>query len=336
MSLSKFIGQKRVKQQINILLERAKREPRIPNMGIYGKTGEGKTRLAEMLAEELDAKFVYINSTAIRDHIAFLSKIREAKKDQSRHHMIFIDECHRLPTAIQENMLSMLEHPATFCYASPKNMGRVRTRSGGVKEVNKGDLISEVLARNIFFVLATTHRGYMRETILNRLVNITLDPYTIKERIDIIKLNLEENGMHNNITDDILAEIAKIGKNNRETTTHANGFNALLSLRKPLGGYMDLFHEYCTIYGIDPADGCGPNDIAYLKVLAKHRKAGLKTMVALLGISEEEITSLIEPFLLQKDYITITPRGRTLTSIGQEKMCSTGQDVPTTDFLIED
>ena len=80
MSLDQFVGQQRVKDKIKILITKGKLQSKMPHIGIYGPTGCGKTTLAHILAKEIDAILIYMNGTVIKDPVAFLYKVYEAKK----------------------------------------------------------------------------------------------------------------------------------------------------------------------------------------------------------------------------------------------------------------
>lgn len=313
MSLNDFVGQARIKEQLKIIIHEGRMTRKLPHLGIFARAGMGKTFLSQLIAKELEAELIYLNSTAITDPIAFLTEINKARKAPSRQFIIFLDEAHMLPKKIQENMLSVLEEPAALCFASPSKKV-YPTESGGTKTFNKGDTIKAILPKNISFVLGTTHRGHLRDTILGRLIEITIDNYDEADIIKIIRRNTELD-----IPVNVIKALTKVGKNIREIKKRLNTFAAYIDINGVETITMDHFKKFCDIYGIEE-DGCTQNDLLYMDILIEHGTVGLQTMTAMTGVSEEEILNLIEPFLLQKRYLKITARGRELSEKGKARM----------------
>ena len=314
-----FKGQTRVKEKLAIAIHQGKLNNKMPHLGLFAGAGCGKTTLAALIAQELGAEYIYINGTALKDPITFVGKINLAKKNLNKKYIIFLDESHALPRSIQDNLLSILEEPAILCFASPNTMKCIR-RDGSVKTVRRGETVQVSLPSNISFILGTTHPAALKKTVLSRLIEITFDPYTVEEMISIIQDTAEHQ-----LSAFILHSIANIARSVRDAKRYVDGLKAY----KDMNGINSLtegdFNAFCKIYGISE-DGLNINDLKYLSILAEHRTVGLNNLCSLMGISAEEITQIIEPYLFQKDLIMMTPKGRELSSTGNERMGESSTD----------
>jgi len=316
MSLDTFIGQSRVKRQVAIIIQQAKQE-KMPHLGVFGKAGMGKTMLSHIIADETEAKLIYMNGTSVNDPITFLTEVYKAKDNPQKAYVVFIDEAANLPKKIQENLLSVLEEPSMLCIVAPKTM---QFKKGDqVETVRKGQSVQVKVPANISFILGTTHKGKLSNAILSRVVSIDLDDYEEEDCIAILKMASKRQ-----LPEKAYAELARIGKNNRLMKQHLKSFEAFLDLCA-LGDSEvgpSHFREFCDINGIGE-DGCDKTDVKYMKLLHKHGKIGLKSMAAMLQVPVNDIENIIEPWLMEKEYIRITPRGRELTDEGMKRIGQT-------------
>ena len=314
-----FKGQKRIKAKLAVAIHQGKMSGKMPHLGLFAPAGYGKTALAALIAKELEAEYIYLNGTSLKDSITFVQKINLAKKNLKQKYIIFIDEAHCLPKSIQDNLLSILEEPAILCFVSP-NVMKCVCRDGSIKTIRRGESVQVSLPHNISFVLGTTHRGHLKETILSRLIEITFDVYSVAEIIDIIKDTAEQQ-----LSAFILHKIASMSRNIRGAKKYVSGLRAY----KDMNGIDSLteadFNAFCKIYGISE-DGLEINDLKYLSILAEHKTVGLNNLCSLMGVSAEEISLIIEPYLLQKGLVAMTPKGRELSKRGSERMGQAATD----------
>jgi len=311
--LEDVIGQVRAKKVLNLLSRTYDRKGTMPPVGFFGSTGLGKTHLATEWANELGAKLLYINGTAVKDALAFRSFFDEARKDPTSYYIVFVDECHGLPNKVQENLLSVLEDPAILCTVAPRDMGVV-TCVDKRKYIEKGDIIREALPTNMSFALATTDPAKMKDTILNRLRKVQLEPYTIDDKIAIAKQHLVAEGVNSNlIVHEALANRSRSIRHLKHELCET--FVDLHGLFEP-DEQLDMLDD---MLGID-GDGATDLDRDYLEYLAAHTMAGVDTLAGRIGIDKKELLTRIEPYLLGKGWIAITGRGRTLTEEGRKKI----------------
>lgn len=314
--LDNVIGQLRAKQMLELIQQNFLRTGRTQPIGIFGPSGYGKTHLVSEWASQINAKLIYINGTAIRDSLAFRTYFKDATQDRNTRYIIFVDECHMLPNKVQENLLSVLEEPAILCTVATKEIGNVKCVDG-VRWINKNDVMREELPPNMSFVFATTDAASLKDTIHNRLRKITLEPYTMEDKIRIAMDHLANKGIV--IKDlSIYEELAKRARSIRQLRNELCETYIDVSVvygedPKHRLGIMD------SILGLDP-DGATDLDSQYLEYLAENGIASIATLAGYLKIEKQEILERIEPFLLERQWIKITGKGRVLTQKGREKI----------------
>jgi len=315
MTLSKVVGQDRAKESLKLLTHGYKRRGYIPPVGVFGGSGLGKTHLVEAWAEEIGAKLIYVNGTAVKDALAFRSFFKDAWENQGEYYIVFVDECHGLPKKVQENLLSVLEQPAILCTVAPKELGVVRCVDGR-RYVDKGDIIREELPKNMSFVLATTDPAKLKEPVLNRLRKIQLSPYTMEHKIEIAMAHLSQQGIRSNEV--IFQALATRSRSIR----HLKGelCEVFMDIRSLYGDDdQDSLSALDDMLGID-SDGANDMDRDYMEYLSENPTVGLDTMAGKLGVDKSEVSTHVEPFLLEKGWIQITGRGRKLTEAGFKKI----------------
>lgn len=313
--LDNVIGQERAKQILNLLTHGYHRRGIIPPVGVFGGTGLGKTHLVSEWCKHIGAEEIYINGTSVKDALAFRAYFAEARKNSSKHYIVFIDECHNLPKKVQDTMLSVLEDPAILCTTAPTDMGMTLCVDGN-RFISKGDIMRESLPKNMTFVLATTDPVQLKDPILNRLRKITLAPYTLDDKIAIAMLHIGKQGL--NISIETCEKLAKRARSIRhlkddlcETYVDINSLYA--------SNDDETLETLDDLLGID-ADGANDQDRDYLDYLSVTGVVGLDTMAGRLCIDKQEILKTIEPFLLAHGWIIITGRGRALTEAGHKKV----------------
>jgi len=315
MTLSNVIGQDRAKQMFALLSRGLDRRGKLPSIGIFGPSGLGKTHLVNEWANEIGAKLVYINGTAVKDALAFRTYFQDAQKEGQDYFLVFIDEAHMLPKKVQENMLSVLEDPAVLCTVAPKEIGNVQCVDG-MRWIEKGDMIREYLPTNMSFIFATTDPAKLKNTILNRLRKIQLEPYTLEHKIEIAMAHLVTEGVQSDLT--IYEALAQRSRNIR----HLKGdlCETYSDITNLFGGNnQSKLKRLDEMLGID-ADGATDMDRDYMEYLARHKIAGVDTLAGRLQTDKLDLMTRVEPFLMERGWIAITGKGRVLTEAGRHKI----------------
>lgn len=306
-----FKGQERLKAKLSVVIHQGKINKKMPHVGFFAPAGFGKTTLAGLVAKELGAKYIYMNGTAIKEPVVFANKIYKATLNPNQHHIIFIDEAHTLPRKIQDNLLSVLEEPSILCFAAPTKMKCARP-DGSLRIVKKGEVIQIALPNNISFILGTTDKGQLQDTILSRIIEFTFDFYSENDIVQILTPIAT-------LPDILIRKVASISRNGRDAKKYLKGLESFIDMNNIKSPNVEHFEEFCSIYGITH-DGLTQNDVIYLSVLMEHGPIGLQNIAAIMGIKIEEITNTIEPYLLKQGLVVMTPKGRELGEKGTKRM----------------
>jgi Holliday junction DNA helicase RuvB len=291
-SLQDFFGQTKIKKMLIIFLEAAKkRQEALDHILLQGPPGLGKTSLAKIIAKELSSDIKITSGpiiTKVGDLAALLTSIQERQ-------VLFIDEIHRLPKAVEESLYSAMED---------FNLDIMIGEGPTARCLN--------LALPPFTLIgATTKLGLVSKPLKDRFgINFNLDFYQPEEIQALIisaskKISLD-------LTE---AEALEIAKRSRGTPRIA------LRLLRRVRDFVTESQEKLSIttilnlLGVDSLglDQLDQKYLNYLYLQGEGRPVGLKTITAGLLEDENTITDLIEPYLLQLGFIIPSRQGRILT-----------------------
>lgn len=299
--LAQYIGQHKVKENLNIFIQAAKmRGEALDHVLLYGPPGLGKTTLAAIIANEMGVAFRSTSGPAIEragDLAAILSSLEPGD-------VLFIDEVHRLPRAVEEVL-----YPAMEDYFLDIVIGQ-----GPSARSVRIDLPPFTL------VGATTRAGLLSAPLRDRFgVLSRLEYYEREDLCDIIERTasifdmpiqqeaaMEVAGRSRGtprIANRLLKRIRDISQVSGETEiTHETAKRALDMLQVDDIGLDHIDHKF--LLGIIEDFSGGP--------------VGLDTIAATIGEEPQTIEDVYEPFLLQIGYIQRTPRGRIATEKAYE------------------
>lgn len=297
-TLKEYVGQTNLKEMLNVFIQTAKlREETLDHVLLYGPPGLGKTTLANIIANEMGARFKSVTApsiTRVGDLAAILSSLEPGD-------VLFIDEIHRLPKVVEEVLYSAMED-----YVIDIVVGKDSTASTIKIDLPPFTLIG-----------ATTRCGDISSPLRDRfgIVN-QINYYTVEELKDII---IRTSHVFNyDIEMDAAYEIAR---RSRGTPRIAN------RLFRRVRDFAQFLDNGDNIIKIDVASlalgklnidkyGLNETDHKYLLTIINKFKGGpvgLNTIAASIG---EEVTTLedvYEPYLLQEGFIVRSPRGRMAT-----------------------
>jgi len=292
---SEYIGQEQIKKNLSVFIEASKkRDEALDHVLFFGPPGLGKTTLALIIANEMNANIKVTAAPMIEksgDLAAILTNLEEGD-------ILFIDEIHRLSPAVEEILYSSMED-----FRIDIIIG-----SGPAAQTVKIDLPRFTL------IGATTRAGMLSNPLRDRFgMNFRMQFYKPEELALIIKQ--AANKLGKNIEHNAALEIAK---RSRGTPRIA------LRLLRRVRDFADVADEdnisfKTTQYALDElginSHGFDEMDIKLLNLLASAngKAMGLSTIAATLSEDEGTIEDVIEPYLIANGYLERTAKGRVAT-----------------------
>ena len=302
-TLADFIGHDGLKQNLSVFIAGAKsRGEAMDHVLLYGPPGLGKTTLAHIVANELGTNFRTTAAPMLTKQ-GDLAAILTALEPMD---VLFIDEIHRLPTAIEEVLYSAMED---------FKLDIMLGEGPSAKSV-RIDLPPFTL------VGATTRTGLLSNPLRDRFgIDLRLSFYPPADLAKIIKRSA--NILGTNINDDAAFALATSSRGTPRIANRllkrARDFAAAMNEKSIT---MNTIKTALDQLRID-ASGLDEIDREYMMTIVRHYAGGpvgIDNLAAALSEPADTIEDVIEPYLMQLGFIQRTPRGRIVTESGYEHL----------------
>src|SRR5690349_7887603 len=301
--LAEYIGQQSVKDNLHVAIQAArKRGEPLDHILLYGPPGLGKTTLASVIANEMNARFRATAGPLIQlkgDLTAILTNLEFGD-------VLFIDEIHRLQPNIEEIL-----YPAMEDFKLDIIIGQ-----GPSARTHRLDL------RHFTLIGATTRAGLITAPLRSRFGIVhRLDFYTVQELQFIVQRSAEI--LNAKITEEGAHEIAKRCRGTPRVANRllkrirdyaevkANGEISAAVARDALGmldidehGFDEIDRK--LLLAIIERFGGGP--------------VGVNTIAAVLSEEVDAIEDIYEPYLLQIGFLQRTSRGRVASKLAYDHL----------------
>lgn len=303
-SIAEYVGQSELINRLSIAMQagKARGEP-LEHVLLHGPPGLGKTTLAHVIAAEMGSRVHATSGPALArgtDLVAVLTRL-------GRGDVLFIDEIHRLPVAVEEFIYpAMEEFRIDVCVDSGLNARTI-----------------QITCRPFTLIGATTRAGLLSAPLRSRFGLVHhLRFYTPGELLEILRrscrlLELDVPGD---------APLEAIAARSRGTPRIANrllrrvrDFAQVRAKGRVSPGVVD------DALALEAVDGLGLDELdrTYLRTIAgvyEGGPVGLEAVAATLNEDAGTLEDVVEPFLLQIGFLARTRRGRMLTRAAAEHL----------------
>ncbi len=294
--LGDFIGQEKLKENLEIFLNSAKsRNDSLDHTLFYGPPGLGKTTLAQIIAHEMGVGFKSTSGPVISksgDLAAILTNLQAGD-------VLFIDEIHRLNKNVEEILYSAMED-----FKLDIIIGE-----GPSARAIKIDLPKFTL------VGATTRLGAIANPLKDRFgIPLRINFYNVKELEQIIERDAKI--LNIGIENFASKEIAK-----RSRGTPRIAIRLLKRVRDfAINANQEIITQKIADYALTQLEidnyGLDASDHRYLRFIAENYRGGpvgVETISSAISEERDTVEDSIEPYLIQQGFIEKTPRGRVIT-----------------------
>ncbi len=303
LRLSDYVGQEKVKRNLNVYIEAAKaRGDSLDHVLFYGPPGLGKTTLAGIIANEMGTNIKITSGPAIEkpgEMAAILNNLSE-------NDVLFVDEIHRLNRQVEEVL-----YPAMEDFEIDIIIGKGATARSIRLDLPKFTLVG-----------ATTRAGLLSAPLRDRFGVVNhLEYYTVKELETIIIRSAKVLGV------EIDAKGAnELARRSRGTPRLAN---RLLKRVRDFAQvkYDGVITSEVADYALNLLDvdraGLDRNDRLILETIINKYSGGpvgIETLAASIGEDSGTLEDVYEPYLIQNGFINRTPRGRVATPYAYQNL----------------
>jgi Holliday junction DNA helicase RuvB len=298
--LAEYVGQKDLIERLGIALDavRARSEP-MEHVLLHGPPGLGKTTLAHIIAGEMGSR-AYVTSgpalTKAADLIGTLTKMQERD-------VLFIDEIHRLPAAVEE-----------YIYPAMEDFKVDFTVDSGMHAK-----VVTIRLKPFTLIGATTRAGLLTNPLRSRFgIAHHLEFYGEDELVAILRRAagmLAMQSMHPDVVRSIAMRSRGTPRVALRLLRRVRDFAQVRSAGALDVGTVDAA---LRLEGVDEL-GLDELDRKYLRTIEtiyEGGPVGLEAIAATLGDDGDTLEDVVEPYLLRIGFVARTRQGRKLTAAG--------------------
>jgi len=292
-NFDEYLGQHELKNKLKVYTQAAKmRNEPLDHLLLFGPPGLGKTTLSQIMANIMNVSIKICSGPMMErtgDLVAILSGLEPRD-------ILFIDEIHRMPTAVEEILYNAMEH---------FRVDVIIGQGAGAQSVN--------LPINPFTLIGATTKSGMLSAPLRSRFGITerLDFYQEEDLRDIVLQSAQF--LQVTISPKSAQLIAKCSRGTpriaKKILRRVRDFAQVKN--KNIANEALVTKALCFL-GLDQ-DGLSKMDNLLLRKIVENFNGGpvgLETLASLIGEDKDTIETIYEPFLLRKGYLEKNPRGR--------------------------
>lgn len=302
-TLSDFVGQEHIKQNLNIAIQAAqKRGEPLEHILLYGNPGLGKTTLSHIIGKEMNSNVKVTSGPALEkvgDLAAILSNLQEGD-------ILFVDEIHRLNKTIEEVLYPALEDYALDIIIGKGPAARTirmpLSKFTLIGATTKLSLLSSPLRDRFGH---TYHLNFYEESDIEKIIRRNAELLNVEIHSEANQLIATRARRTPRIANRLLKRLRDFAE------VENNGTISVENAKRGLG--LLAIDEY----GLDDIDR---RLLATLIEKFQGGPTGLNTLSAAIAEEMDTIESIYEPYLLQIGFLERTPRGRMATARAYEHL----------------
>jgi Holliday junction DNA helicase RuvB len=296
-SIHDMVGQRAVYERLKIAVDAAlKRQEALGHILFDGPPGLGKTTYALCLPREMDVHVQLTSGAALqapKDLIPYLTNATERS-------VLFIDEIHRLPTAVEEYLYTAMED---------YRVDIVHGEGTHARTLN-------LWLKPFTLIGATTRAGLLSAPLRDRFqIREHLDFYSVEELTEIVRRSATKLSV--SIDQDSAVEIAGRSRGTPRVANNLLKWVRDYATSKADGQVrLELTRDALAMAGIDDL-GLDRQDRKYLETLIRvfsGGPAGVEAIAHTMNTAADTLSDEVEPFLLRIELVIRTPRGRLATN----------------------
>jgi Holliday junction DNA helicase RuvB len=295
--LSEIIGQRAVARRLEICLAaaRKRREP-LPHILFDGPPGLGKTTFATVLHNELGVELNVTSGAALdkkMDVMPFLTNASEGS-------ILFIDEIHRLPRAVEEFIYPVMED---------FRVDVVLGEGMSARTIN-------LPLKKFTIIGATTRSGMLSGPLRERFgMQEHLEFYDVDDLARIITINAAK--LRSAVDPDAAHELAERSRGTPRIANSRLRWVRDYAIARGDGHIsLSIARDALEMQEVD-REGLDKQDRRYLETLIRvfdGGPTGVEALAATMNVSVDTLKDEVEPYLLRREFVVRSPRGRQVTS----------------------